>query len=52
MEQKYKNFYEILFKLRMEYYRTAASEAVRNDLQLNGYMRIEGVYHNLKDNKI
>lgn len=39
MEKKYKNFYQIIIKLRMEYYGTCGVELLRNDLEENGYMK-------------
>jgi hypothetical protein len=38
MEKKYKNFYQIIIKLRMEFYRTCDTELLRNDLEVNGYL--------------
>lgn len=42
MEKKYKNFYQIIIKLRLEYYGTCNTDAVRIDLQENGYMKDNG----------
>ena len=37
MEKKYNSFYQILIKLRTEFYGTAGIEALKEELEENGY---------------
>jgi hypothetical protein len=37
MEKKYHSFYQILIKLRMEFYTSHCPEFLKQDLELHGY---------------
>ena len=42
MEKKYHSFYQILMKLRMDFYTNLSTEAVRLELEDQGYKLKEG----------
>ena len=42
MEKKYHSFYQIIIKLRMDFFSSLSTEAIRNELEDQGYKIKEG----------